>query len=56
MKILGLGLTRRGLLKRLAIAVSVAPVVQLSEALAKVERRRRRHRGADPDAFWIGHC
>lgn len=56
MKILGKGLSRRGLLKRLAIAITVGPVVKLGEAVAKAEQRRRRHRGAASDAIWIGHC
>ncbi len=56
MKILGQGLTRRGLLKRLAIAVSVGPVVKLTASVAKAEQRRRHHRGAAAGEIWIGHC
>jgi hypothetical protein len=55
-KILGKGLSRRGLLKRLAIAVAVGPIVKLSTAVAKAEKRRERHSGAKDDAIWIGHC
>ncbi len=56
MKILGKGLTRRGLIKRLAIAVSVAPVVKLTSSVARAEKHRRHHAGSKPDEFWIGHC
>jgi hypothetical protein len=56
MKILGRGLTRRGLLRRLAIAVAVAPAAKLSSTVARAERRREHHAGASPDAIWIGHC
>jgi hypothetical protein len=50
------GLSRRGLIKRLLFAASIGPLVKLTETVAKAEQRRRHHRGADPDAIWIGHC
>lgn len=56
MKILGKGLSRRGLLKRLAIALTVGPVVKLGESVARAEKRRRHHKGADAGEIWIGHC
>lgn len=56
MTIFGKGLSRRSLIKRLAIAVVVGPMVRLGESVATAEKRRRHHRGADPGAIWIGHC
>jgi hypothetical protein len=48
--------SRRSLLKRLLLAVAIGPLVKLTSAVAKAEKRRRHHAGADPDDFWIGHC
>ena len=56
MKILGRGLTRRGLLRRLAVAAAALPAVKLSSAVARAERHREHHAGARPEDFWIGHC
>lgn len=50
------GSSRRALLKKLAIAVALAPLAKLSSALARAERRRKNHAGAEPGSFWIGHC
>ncbi len=50
------GSSRRSLIKRLLIAAMIGPLVKLTSAVAKAEKRRRHHAGADPDDFWIGHC
>jgi hypothetical protein len=49
-------LSRRALLRRFAVALSVGPIVELSSALAHAEKRARHHRGPRPGEFWIGHC
>lgn len=57
MKILGKGLTRRGLLKRIGVAVAVLPVLPLGKAVADKEKQRlRKKRLANMEDIWIGHC
>jgi hypothetical protein len=50
------GVSRRGVLQRLLLLLLGAPLVRLSETVARAERHRRHHRGPDPDEIWIGHC
>jgi hypothetical protein len=49
------GITRRTLLQRIALLLLGAPLLPLSETVARAERRRRHHRG-DTSGIWIGHC
>ena len=50
------GTSRRTHLKQLALALLALPLVRLGETVARADKRRRHHRGAEPDDIWIGHC
>lgn len=50
------GVSRRGLLQRLGLLLLGLPLLQMGGTVARAERRRSHHRGADPDEIWIGHC
>ena len=48
-------ITRRALLKQLAIAACALPLLKIAPAVARAEKRRRNHKG-DSHEIWIGHC